>query len=199
VEKTMARTAKKKPTKSATNRKPKEETKPMDAIALLKADHRNVEWLFQQYENASGNSQKAKIAEQICLELSIHTSIEEEMFYPACRGEIDDEIVDEAYVEHDGAKMLIAELMEGSPDDEFYDAKVKVLSEMIKHHVKEEEQRDGMFAQAKQAEVDLEELGERMAARKEELKAEFAESGIPAPTTRATKGAKVEHGQPLEA
>jgi hypothetical protein len=193
----MARTAKKKPAKASAS-KPKAETQAMDAIALLKADHRNVEWLFQQYENASGKSQKAKLAEQICLELSVHTSIEEEMFYPACRGEIEDEVVDEAYVEHDGAKMLIAELMEGSPDDEFYDAKVKVLSEMIKHHVKEEEQRDGMFAQAKQSDIDLDELGERMSARKAELKAEYEESGIPTPTTRAVKGAKVEHGQPLE-
>lgn len=193
----MARTAKKKPAKSPKS-KAKAETQPMDAIALLKADHRNVEWLFQQYEDTSGKAQKAKLAEQICLELSIHTSIEEEMFYPACRGEIEDDIVDEAYVEHDGAKMLIAELMEGSPDDEFYDAKVKVLSEMIKHHVKEEEQRDGMFAQAKAADIDLDELGERMAARKEELKAEFEENGIPTPTTRAAKGAKLEHGQPLE-
>lgn len=186
--------AKKKPARAS-----KAETQSMDAIALLKADHRNVEWLFQQYENASGKAQKAKIAEQICLELSVHTTIEEEVFYPACRGEIEDDLVDEAYVEHDGAKMLIAELIEGTPSEEFFDAKVKVLSEMIKHHVKEEEQRDGMFAQARQADIDLDELGVRMAARKEELKAEFEENGIPAPTTRASKGAKIEHGQPLEA
>lgn len=194
----MARTAKKKPTKAAET-KSNGHAKAMDAIALLKADHRNVEWLFQQYENASGKSQKAKIAEQICLELSIHTAIEEEILYPACRGEIEDDLVDEAYVEHDGAKMLIAELIEGSPSDEFYDAKVKVLSEMIKHHVKEEEQRDGMFAQVKQTDIDLDEMGAQMAARKAELKAEYEENGLPAPTVRAVKGAKVEHGHPLDA
>jgi hypothetical protein len=192
----MARTATKKPTKAP---EAKAKPQPMDAIALLKADHRNVEWLFQQYENASGKAQKAKIAEQICLELSVHATIEEEVFYPACRGEIEDDLLDEAYVEHDGAKMLIAELMDGSPDEQFYDAKVKVLSEMIKHHVKEEEQREGMFAQAKQSDVDLDELGEKMAARKEELKADFKENGIPTPTTRAAKGAKLEYGEPIEA
>ena len=91
---------------------------------------------------------KAKLAREICLELSVHTTIEEELFYPAIKETVEEEIYDEAYVEHDGAKVLIAEILEGTPDDDFYDAKVKVLSEMIKHHVKEEEQRGGMFAQA---------------------------------------------------
>lgn len=190
------------PAATHTNKSPKKSsrksTEPSDAIALLKADHRAVEELFAQYEDASGKAQKAKLAQQICLELSIHTTIEEELLYPACRGEVEEDLVDEAYVEHDGAKMLIAELMNGSPDEDFYDAKVKVLSEMIKHHVKEEEQRDGLFAQAKKADIDLDELGMRLAERKEELKALYKDGGIPAPTTRSMKGAELEHGQPLE-
>jgi len=151
-----------------------------DAIALLKADHRKVEDLFEKYETARGK--KADIARQICLELTIHTMIEEEIFYPACReAGVESDMMDEANVEHDGAKALIAELEKGKPDDEYYDAKVKVLSEEIKHHVKEEEQRGGIFAQARSEGIDLEALGAQMAARKKELQAEFKEKGLPAP------------------
>jgi len=169
----------------------------LDAVALLKADHRAVEELFEQFEAARGKPAKAKLAKQICMELCIHTAIEEEIFYPALQGEVDDDILDEAYVEHDGAKMLIAEIMAGTPDDDFYDAKVKVLSEEIKHHVKEEEQRDGMFAQAKKAHVDMQELGARMTARKNELKRQYTREGVPTPTTRSMSGAKVKYGQPV--
>ncbi|MEO8375616.1 MAG: hemerythrin domain-containing protein, partial [Sphingomonas bacterium] len=102
-----------------------------DAIALLKADHRTVEDLFEQFEKASGDGRKQKIAEQICLELTVHAQIEEEIFYPACEGKIEEDLLKEAYVEHDGAKVLIAEIEAGGPDDEYYDAKVKVLSEQI--------------------------------------------------------------------
>lgn len=151
-----------------------------DAIALLKADHRKVEELFDQYEKARGR--KAEIAQQICMELTIHTIIEEEIFYPACReAGVEEDAMNEANVEHDGAKVLIAELENGAPGEEFFDAKVKVLSEDIKHHVKEEEKRDGIFAQARAAEIDLEALGQEMMARKEELKADFKESGLPSP------------------
>jgi hypothetical protein len=151
-----------------------------DAIALLKADHRKVEELFDQYEKARGR--KAGIVNQICMELTIHTIIEEEIFYPACRDAgVEDDAMDEANVEHDGAKVLIAELENGTPGDEFFDAKVTVLSEDIKHHVKEEEKRDGIFAQARAAGIDLEALGEQLMARKEELKAEFKANGLPAP------------------
>ena len=151
-----------------------------DAIALLKADHRKVEDLFEKYETARGK--KADIARQICLELTIHTMIEEEIFYPACReAGVESDMMDEANVEHDGAKALIAELEKGKPEDEYYDAKVKVLSEEIKHHVKEEEQRGGIFAQARGEGLDLEALGAQMAARKKELQAEFKEKGLPAP------------------
>jgi hypothetical protein len=164
-----------------------------DAITLLKADHRKVEELFEKYEKSRGK--KAEIAKQICMELTIHTLLEEEIFYPACKGEVEDDNLDEAQVEHDGAKVLIAELEEGSPDDAFYDAKVKVLSEEIKHHVKEEEQRGGIFAQAKAGDVDLKALGEQMAARKKELKAEIDAKGLPAPITLSMTAKKLEQGQ----
>ena len=157
-------------------------TDPQDAIALLKEDHRTVENLFAQFEKASGENKKQTIAEQICLELSVHAKIEEEIFYPACEGKVDEDLLKEAYVEHDGAKLLIAQIMEGGPNDEFYDAKVAVLQEQIEHHVEEEEKRmEGMFSQARRAGLDMEELGVQLAARKNELKAEYEQNGLPAP------------------
>ena len=107
----------------------------LDAVALLKADHRKVEELFASFEAAKGDGQKKALAEQICMELTVHTKIEEDIFYPACEGKVEEDLLKEAYVEHDGAKVLIAEIEAGGPDDDFYDAKVKVLSEMIEHHV----------------------------------------------------------------
>ena len=158
------------------------ETKTPDAVALLKADHRNVEELFEKYEKASGDGRKQKLAEQICMELSVHAKIEEDIFYPACEGKVEEDLLKEAYVEHDGAKLLIAEIEAGEPSDEFYDAKVKVLSEQIEHHVKEEEQRlTGMFAQARKAGLDMDALGEQLAARKAELIATYKKSGLPTP------------------
>ena len=151
-----------------------------DAIALLKADHRTVEDLFEQFENARGKDSKQEIAEQICTELKIHAMIEEEIFYPALRGKIDDDLLDEAYVEHDGAKVLINDITAGGADEDFYDAKVTVLSEEIEHHVGEEEKPgEGMFAQARDADVDLVDLRDRMAARKEELMALAESEGLP--------------------
>jgi hemerythrin superfamily protein len=139
----------------------------LDAVALLKADHRKVEDLFAKFEAAKGDGKKKALAEQICMELTVHTKIEEDIFYPACEGKVEEDLLKEAYVEHDGAKVLIAEIEAGGPDDEFYDAKVKVLSEMIEHHVKEEEQRvEGMFSQARKAGLDMDALGEQMAAEK---------------------------------
>jgi hypothetical protein len=171
-------------------------SKDMDAVALLKADHRKVEELFEKFESARGT--KEKIAQQICMELMIHTMIEEEIFYPACTGKVEDaHLVQEAYVEHDSAKVLIAEILAGGPDDDFYDAKVKVLSEMIKHHVKEEEKRaEGLFAEAKEAGLDMDALGEQLMARKQELMQEF-KSGLPTPQTRSFKGTELEHGEPV--
>ena len=177
---------------------PSPKAKPSDAISLLKSDHRKVESLFSRYEKSKNSGVKAKLAREICLELSVHTTIEEEVFYPAIKFTVDPEINDEAYVEHDGAKALIAEIMAGTPDDEFYDAKVKVLSEQIKHHVKEEEQRGGMFAQAKDdGDVDLVALGSAMRARKKALVAEMKSAGVPTPTTRSMKGVPLEHSNPV--
>ncbi len=157
------------------------DTKP-DAIALLKADHRAVEGLFEQYEAASGDGKKQQIAMQICMELTVHAKIEEEIFYPACEGKIEDDLLKEAYVEHDGAKVLIAEIEAGEPSDEFYDAKLSVLSEQIGHHVGEEEMRmEGMFAQARKAALDMDALGDQLRARKEELRAEYKATGLPKP------------------
>ena len=167
------------------------------AIQLLKQDHRTVEELFQEFEEAKKPADKRSIAREICMELTIHTMIEEEIFYPGVKDAIDEEIYGEAHVEHDGAKVLIAEIMASDPSDEFYDARVKVLSEMIKHHVKEEEQPDGMFAQAKKGKgVDFEDLGARMEERKEDLKRLMQRNGIPAPEARTMHGAKVKLGQP---
>ena len=167
-------------------------SKGIDAIAMLKADHRTVDALFKSYEKAKGR--KAEIAQQICMELLIHMTIEEEIFYPGVKSAVEDDDLDEAYVEHDGAKVLMAEIEAGSPKDPFYDAKVKVLSEDIKHHVKEEEQPGGVFAQAKKAGVDMKALGAKMQARKDELKAQMKGKALPAPMTRTMTGAKVEQG-----
>lgn len=167
----------------------------MNAIELLKADHRAVEELFAKFEKARGN--KADIAQKICHELIAHTIIEEEIFYPALRGKIEDDLLDEAYVEHDGAKMLIAEILAGAPSDDFYDAKVTVLSEEIKHHVKEEEKRgEGMFAQAREAGVDLDALGEAMDARKREVMPEVQASGAEMIETRTIQGEPPAKGTP---
>jgi hypothetical protein len=153
-----------------------------DAIALLKADHRTVEALFEKFEGAKGDGAKEKIARQICLELTVHAQIEEEIFYPACEGKIEEDLLKEAYVEHDGAKVLIAEIEAGGPDDDFYDAKVKVLSEQIEHHVEEEEMRmEGMFSQARKAGLDMDALGEQLRVRKEELVATYTATGLPKP------------------
>ena len=141
-----------------------------DAISLLKADHREVEGLFQQFEKARTSDRKRDLATKVCDALRVHAQIEEEIFYPAFHEATgDDEIHHEAIVEHDGAKKLIAEIESSGPDDEYYDARVSVLSEMIKHHVNEEEQRDGMFAKARSSGMDLVTLGERLAERKAEI------------------------------
>ena len=153
-----------------------------DAVALLKADHREVEALFEKFENASGDGAKQKIALNICQALTVHTELEEKIFYPACEGKVEEADLEEAYVEHDGAKVLIAEIEKGGPDDDYYEAKVKVLGEQIEHHVKEEEARmEGIFAQARKAGLDMDTLGDRMAARKAELMGEIATSGLPTP------------------
>jgi hemerythrin superfamily protein len=168
------------------------ESKAKDAVALLKDDHRTVEELFAQFEKASGEGRKQKLAMEICKELSIHAQIEEEIFYPACEGKVEEDLLKEAYVEHDGAKLLIGQIMAGEPSDEFYDAKVTVLQEQIEHHVEEEEKRlEGLFSQARKAGLDMDALGEQLAARKEELKAEIDANGLPSPQLKTMEEASL--------
>jgi hypothetical protein len=146
------------------------------AVSLLKKDHREVEGWFDEYEQLEEDREKLELFNKIALALKVHTQIEEEIFYPEERGDVEEDMLDEAYVEHDGAKKLIAEIEAMNPADEFYDAKVKVLGEYIKHHVKEEEQPGGIFAQAKKGEEDLDAMGQRIMARKEELMAKSAKA-----------------------
>jgi hemerythrin superfamily protein len=156
------------------------ETKTQDAIALLKEDHRTVEKLFEDFEKAKGEGRKEKLARQICMELTIHTKIEEEIFYPACEGKIEEDMLKEAKVEHDSAKLLMAEIEAGSgQSDDYFDAKVQVLSEQIEHHVKEEEGE--LFKEVRKADIDLKALGEQLATRKQELMAEYKAEGVPEP------------------
>jgi hypothetical protein len=156
------------------------ENTPKDGLQLLAQDHRKVEELFEQFEKATGTSTKERLVRQICTELKVHSMIEEEIYYPEIRGKVEEDALDEAYVEHDSAKLLINELEAAEPDESFYDAKVKVLKELIEHHVKEEEkQRDNLFQQTRAAEIDLEALGERLAARKAELMAMAESQGLP--------------------
>jgi hemerythrin superfamily protein len=146
--------------------------KQPDAVALLKADHRQVEAWFSQFSKSKNPQKKGQLATLICDALTTHTTIEEEIFYPAFIEATGDKATHhEAVVEHAGAKKLIDEIQGMSPSDDYFDAKVTVLSEMIKHHVKEEEQPGGMFAEAKRSGMDLRALGEELAARKDELQA----------------------------
>ena len=144
-----------------------------DAIALLKADHKAVSQLFADYEKIRSALHKKALVAEICTALSVHAQIEEEIFYPAVKAALKDKLlVPEATVEHDGVKDLIAQLEDVEPDGEMYDAKVKVLSEYVKHHVKEEQNE--MFPKAKASSLDMVELGARMAARKDALLAQAA-------------------------
>jgi hemerythrin superfamily protein len=146
-----------------------------DAIALLKADHRQVEQWFESFEKARSSERKRQLASNICAALRVHTTIEEEIFYPAfLEASKDKDLHHEAVVEHAGAKHLIAEIEESGPGDEYFDSKVNVLSEMIKHHVKEEEQPGGMFAEARKSKMDLDALGARLSERKRELESSGA-------------------------
>lgn len=155
--------------------------KTQDAIALLKADHRQVEKWFSDFDKARGGGRKEKLAAKICRALRVHTKIEEEIFYPAfikATGEKD--LHHEAEVEHDGAKKLIAQIEGSDSGDDYFEAKVTVLSEMIKHHVKEEEQPGGMFAKARKSDMDLAALGRRLKMRKIELEKGAKPNGVPA-------------------
>jgi hemerythrin superfamily protein len=143
-------------------------SKVQDAIALLRADHKLVSALFAEYEKARSTSKKKMLVTQICSELSVHAQVEEEIFYPAVKKALKDkEMIPEATVEHATLKALIGQVEGIEPDGEMFDAKIKVLSEYVKHHVKEEQNE--MFPQVKLTKLDLVELGSRMAARKKVL------------------------------
>jgi hypothetical protein len=159
-----------------------------DALQMLADDHRTVETLFEKYDNARSGSAKAKIVRQICDELIIHAMVEEQVFYPAVRDAVEDDMMDEAQVEHDSAKALILSLRNGDPADQYFEAKVSVLKEQIEHHVYEEErQRGSMFAQVRKADIDLDALGEEMAALKMQLKAQAEAGELPPPETIAIR------------
>lgn len=170
--------------------------KANDAITLLMADHKAVKTLFKEYEKLAedddADQQKETVVQQICDELTVHAQVEEELFYPAMRASIgDDDLLDEAEVEHAAVKDLIAQLQQMLPPDNLYDAKVKVLSEYIDHHVKEEE--DEMFPKARKLDLDLSALGRAMAARKEALmeNLEMSDADVPAPPrAKAANNAK---------
>jgi hemerythrin superfamily protein len=180
--------AKRKQSRSTRSSGARTNGRSQDAIALLKADHRQVEEWFEQFEKARDDNRKQTLATRICKALAVHTTIEEEIFYPAFLEATDDtEIHHEAEVEHDGAKKLIAEIEASSPDDDYFDAKVSVLSEMIKHHVKEEEQPGGMFSEARDSDMDLVALGEQLAARKAELEGADDDDDEGAPMPRGSK------------
>lgn len=141
-----------------------------DAITLLTQDHKEVKALFEKFDALSDRSKssKKKIADEVCQALTVHAQLEEEIFYPAVRGVIKDaDLMDEAVVEHASAKELIAQIEDMDPGDDLYDAKVKVLSEQIEHHVKEEESE--MFPKVRKTKLDLVELGTKMFVRKSEL------------------------------
>lgn len=158
------------PTRSSrkTPRSAKTPPAPQDAIALLKADHATVSALFAEYEKTRSVANKKALVAEICAALSVHAQLEEEIFYPAVKAALKDRLlVPEATVEHASVRDLIAQLEGVQPDGEMYDAKVQVLSEYVKHHVKEEQNE--MFPKVKASSLDLVELGERLAARKGDL------------------------------
>jgi hemerythrin superfamily protein len=145
-----------------------------DALDMLIRDHREVDALFKEFESIKDSEEdddeKERLVQQVCEALTIHTTIEEEIFYPAAREALDEEgndLLDEAAVEHAGAKELIAQLEIAQPSDPLYDAKVTVLAEYIRHHVKEEEGE--LFPKLRKADFDGEAVGEAMRDRKEEL------------------------------
>jgi hemerythrin superfamily protein len=147
-----------------------------DAVALLKADHRQVERWFDEFERTKSDERKSELASEICQALRTHTAIEEELFYPAFLEATDEtDIHHEAEIEHAGAKHLIEEIESAGPEDDHFEARVTVLQEMIRHHVNEEEKRGGMFSKAQASSMDLQELGRQLKERKLELMGESME------------------------
>lgn len=167
---TAAKTTKKPASKTA-RKTQRAAAKPADAIKLLKDDHKEVKGWFKDYESLEDDAEKQALADKICLALIVHTQIEEEIYYPATREAIDDDdLLDEAEVEHASAKQLIAEIQAMKAGDRLFDAKVTVLGEYIAHHVEEEESE--MFPESRDSDLDLKALGVQMAERKAELMAQ---------------------------
>lgn len=147
-----------------------ESISPPDAVDLLKADHREAEELFEKLNAATEGAARQSLADEVCRALTVHSLLEEELFYPACRaGGVEEDLLDDADFEHASAKELIAQIERGTPAEAHWDAKVKVLCEQIEHHVQEEEGKAGLFEQARSAGLDLDALGAEMAARRAEL------------------------------
>ena len=158
-------------TSSSTRTSERRRPRSQDAIQLLRAEHRKVQDLFDQFEKARGDDRKAELAQEICTELKVHAQIEEEIFYPAAREALkEQDLIDEATVEHASAKDLIAQIEQSQAGDELFDAKVTVLGEYIRHHVKEEQNE--LFPKLKKTKLDLKALGQQLAERKETLMAE---------------------------
>ena len=157
---------------STATRGSRRRTSSQDALQLLRADHRKVQDLFDQFEKARDDGRKEKLAQEICKELKVHAQIEEEVFYPAAREALkEQDLIDEATVEHASAKELIAQIEQAQPGDELFAAKVTVLGEYIKHHVKEEQNE--IFPKLKKTKLDLKALGQQLSDRKEALLAEM--------------------------
>jgi len=161
----------KKPASKTARKSERAAAKPVDAIKLLKDDHKEVKGYFDQYQDLEDDAEKQALADKICLALTVHAQIEEEIYYPAAREAIDDDdLLDEAEVEHASAKQLIAEIQAMKAGDRLFDAKVTVLGEYIDHHVEEEENE--MFPESRESDLDLKALGAQLAARKAELMAQ---------------------------
>ena len=168
---TAKSTAKTKPASKTARKSARADAKTADAIKLLKDDHKEVKSYFKQYESLEDDTEKQDLANKICLALTVHAQIEEEIYYPATREAIDDDdLLDEAEVEHASAKQLIAEIQAMKAGDRLFDAKVTVLGEYIDHHVEEEESE--MFPESRDSDLDLKALGAQLGQRKAELMAQ---------------------------
>ena len=168
------RSAERKSTRAQTANRKKDQQQ-VNAFDLLEQDHREVEEWFDEYDELKNNheNRKAELAEKICLALKVHAQLEEEIFYPRAREATkDDDLIDESLVEHATVKNLISEIEEMEAGEELYDAKIRVLGEMVKHHIREEEEE--LFPELQSAKMDLDELGKELAQHKEELMSEMS-------------------------
>lgn len=157
----------------ATRKTTRAAARPADALTLLKKDHKQVSDWFAEYDRTDDDARKQELADQICLALTVHAQIEEEIFYPAAYEALDDDdMLDEAEIEHASAKALVAEIRAGKVGDPLFDARVTVLGEYVAHHVEEEEKE--IFPECRASDMDLKALGQQLAQRKEELMAELA-------------------------